>query len=243
MEIIVQKYGGSSVANTERLVKVCKHITKEKEKGKAIVVVVSAQGDTTDKLIKQEKEITNTPSIENHDILVSAGEQITTAKLAMCLENLGYEVQSYLGWQVPIITDSNFGDANIIKIIPNNIIKQLEQGKIVIIAGFQGVNKDNRITTLGRGGSDTTAIALAGCLKAQRCEIFTDVDGVYDNDPNKDIEAKKYNKISYDKMLDMANNGANVLHNKCVELAKQYKVKIIVKSAFKEKSKGTIVEE
>ena len=242
MEIIVQKFGGSSVANTEMLFKVCKHITKEKDKGKSVVAVVSAQGKTTDNLIQEEEEITLTPSKDKHDILVSVGEQITIAKLAMCLETLGYDTECYLGWQVPIITDSNFGDANIVEIKKNNIMKDLERGKIVIVAGFQGIDKNNKITTLGRGGSDTTAIALAAELKAQKCEIFTDVDGVYSKDPNKNEHAMKYNQISYDKMLDMANKGAKVLHNKCVKLAKEKKVKIIVKSTFKEESKGTIVK-
>ena len=242
MEIIVQKFGGSSVANTEKLFNVCKHITKEKERGNSVVVVVSAQGKTTDNLIQEEQEITNLPNKDKHDILVSVGEQITIAKLAMCLEKLGYKAEAYLGWQVPIITDSNFGDANIIDIKTSNIINDLEKGKIVIVAGFQGIDKNNKITTIGRGGSDTTAIALASALNAEKCEIFTDVDGVYSEDPNKNINAIKYNEISYEKMLEMSNNGARVLHNKCVKLAKEKNVKIIVKSTFKENSTGTVVE-
>ena len=243
MEIIVQKFGGSSVASTENLFNVCKHITKEKNKGNALVVVVSAQGKTTDILIQQEKEITAKPNKREHDMLISVGEQITIAKLAICLEKLGYEAKSYLGWQVPIITDSNFGDANIIQIKTNKIIQDLQQGKIVIIAGFQGIDKNQDITTLGRGGSDTTAIAIAAALNSKKCEIFTDVDGVYSKDPNKNENAIKYDKISYEKMLEMANNGAEVLHNKCVKLAQENKVKIIVKSTFKEQSQGTIVGE
>ena len=242
MEIIVQKFGGSSVANTDKLFNVCKHITKEKNKGNAVVVVISAQGKTTDELISQEKEITSNPNKREHDMLVSVGEQISVAKLAMCLEEVGYEAKPYLGWQVPIITDSNFGDANIIQIKTNKIIQDLQQGKIVIIAGFQGIDKNQDITTLGRGGSDTTAIALAVDLNAQKCEIFTDVDGVYSEDPNKNKNAVRYDKISYDKMLEMANNGAKVLHNKCVKMAKEKNVKIIVKSTFKEESQGTIVK-
>ena len=242
MEIIVQKFGGSSVANTDKLFNVCKHITKEKNKGNEVVVVISAQGKTTDELISQEKEITSNPNKREHDMLVSVGEQISVAKLAMCLEELGYEAKPYLGWQVPIITDSNFGDANIIQIKTNKIIQDLQQGKIVIIAGFQGIDKNQNITTLGRGGSDTTAIALAVDLNAQKCEIFTDVDGVYSEDPNKNKNAVRYDKISYDKMLEMANNGAKVLHNKCVKMAKEKNVKIIVKSTFKEESQGTIVK-
>ena len=242
MEIIVQKFGGSSVANTDKLFNVCKHITKEKSKGNAVVVVVSAQGKTTDDLIRQEKEITDKPNKREHDMLVSVGEQISVAKLAMCLEELGYEAKTYLGWQVPIITDSNFGDANVTEVKTSKVIQDLEKGKIVVVAGFQGIDKNGDITTLGRGGSDTTAIALAAALNSKKCEIFTDVDGVYSEDPNKNKNAIRYDKISYEKMLEMANNGARVLHNKCVKLAQEKKVKIIVKSTFKEESQGTIVE-
>ena len=242
MEIIVQKFGGSSVANTDKLFNVCKHITKEKNKGNSVVVVVSAQGDTTDDLIKEENEITEKPNKREHDVLVSVGEQITIAKLAMCLQKQGYEAVSMLGWQVPIITDSNFGDANITKIKTGKILKEQKTGKIVIIAGFQGIDSNSNITTLGRGGSDTTAIALASALKAKKCEIFTDVDGVYSEDPNKNENATKFDKLTYDKMLEMANNGAKVLHNKCVKLAKEKQVKIIVKSTFLEESVGTVVE-
>lgn len=241
MEIIVQKFGGSSVADTEKLFKVCKHIIRIKKGGRAAIVVVSAQGKTTDRLIQEEREIADVPSKKNHDMLVSVGEQITIAKLAMCLEKLGYKAESFLGWQVPIITDSNFGDADILEIGTNKIINAIQNDKIVIIAGFQGINKKGEITTLGRGGSDTTAIAVAAAVNAERCEIFTDVDGVYSEDPNINKNAIKYEKISYEKMLEMANNGAKVLHNKCVKMAQEKKVKIIVKSTFNEKSNGTIV--
>ena len=186
MEIIVQKFGGSSVANTDKL-------------------VVSAQGDTTDDIILEEKEITNEPNKREHDVLVSVGEQITVAKLAMCLQKLEYDAVSYLGWQLPIITDSNYGDANILKIKTNKILKALKENKIVVVAGFQGIDQNDNITTLGRGGSDTTAIALAAALKAEKCEIFTDVDGVYSKDPNKSKDAIKFETITYDKMLEMAN--------------------------------------
>ena len=241
MGIIIQKFGGSSVANTEKLFNVCKHIIKEKNKGKSIVVVVSAQGNTTDELIQEEKEITQKPNKREHDMLVSVGEQITIAKLAMCLKSLGYQAISYLGWQIPIITDSNFGDANITEIEISKINKDLKENKIVIVAGFQGVDKNKNITTLGRGGSDTTAIALAAALQAERCEIFKDVDGIYSEDPNKTQNAKRYETISYDKMLELSNNGAEVLHNKCIEIAQENLVKIFVKSVFKEESIGTIV--
>lgn len=241
MEIIVQKFGGSSVSNTDKLFNVCKHITKEKNKGNSVVVVVSAQGKTTDQLIKEEKEILEYPNKREHDVLVSVGEQITIAKLAMYLHKLGYKAISYLGWQIPIVTDSNFGDANITKIETCKIIQSLKDDNIVIVAGFQGIDKESNITTLGRGGSDTTAIALAAALQAKKCEIFTDVDGVYSEDPNKNEKAIKFDKISYNKMLEMANNGAKVLHNKCVKLAQEKQVKIVVKSTFKDESEGTIV--
>lgn len=241
MEIIVQKYGGSSVADTEKLQKVCKHIVKEVEKEKKVVVVVSAQGKTTDRLILEEQEITMNPCKREHDMLVSVGEQITIAKIAMLLKEIGYDSISYLGWQIPIITDSNFGDANIIKVGKEKILKALQANKIVIVAGFQGIDENDNITTLGRGGSDTTAIALASALKAKKCEIFTDVDGVYEQDPNINKQTKKYDTISYDQMLEMANNGAKVLHNKCIKLAKENNVPIIVKSTFLEESSGTIV--
>ena len=243
MKIVVQKYGGSSVETTEKLFNVCKHIIKEKRKENQVVVVVSAQGKTTDNLIKEENEIIDIPNKREHDVLVSVGEQITAAKLTMCLEKLGYQAISYLGWQLPIITDSNFGDANIKYIDTQKIIKNLQENKIVIVAGFQGIDENQNVTTLGRGGSDTTAIALADYLKAENCEIFTDVDGVYSDDPNKNPNAIKYEKVSYDKMVEMANNGAKVLHNKCVKMAKEKNVKIIVKSSFIEESKGTIIEE
>ncbi len=242
MKIVVQKFGGSSVADTEKLFNVCKHITKEKKNGNEVVVVVSAQGKTTDQLIEQEKEITDNADKREHDVLATVGEQITIAKLTMCLQKLGYDAKSLLAWQIPIITDSNFGDANIIQVKNEKILEELKLGKIVVVAGFQGIDKNNNITTLGRGGSDTTAIALADALKAEKCEIFTDVDGVYDKDPNKYPDAIKYEKISYNKMIEMANNGAKVLHNKCVKLAKEKSVKIIVKSTFVEQSDGTIVE-
>ncbi|MDO5555084.1 MAG: aspartate kinase [Clostridia bacterium] len=242
MGIIIQKFGGSSVADTEKLLKVCEHITKTYEKGNKVVVVVSAQGKTTDKLIEEELEITNTPSKREHDVLVSVGEQITISKLAMCLNNQGYNAISYLGWQLPIITNDTHGNSNIIKINTDKILTQLNKNNIVIVAGFQGITKDGDITTLGRGGSDTTAVALAAYLKADKLYIYTDVDGVYSEDPNTNSKAIKLNEISYNKMINMSKNGAKVLHTKCVELAKKYNVPIHVKSTFK-KGTGTIVKQ
>lgn len=242
MEIVVQKFGGSSVADNKKLEKVCERIIEEKNNNKAVVVVVSAQGNTTDNLIAEEKEITNNANKREHDMLVTVGEQITIAKLAMHLDKLGYKAKSFLGWQVPIITNSNFGDADIEEIKTDKILKELEEDTIVIIAGFQGVDRNNEITTIGRGGSDTTAIALSVALKAEKCELFKDVDGIYSGDPHKDKTVIKYDKISYDKMLELANNGAKVLHNKCIEMAKENLLQIIVKSTFIKNCHGTVVE-
>ena len=240
MGIIVQKFGGSSVADNERLLNVCKHIINEYNKNNKVVVVVSAQGKTTDKLVSEENEISKNPDKREHDVLVSTGEQITIAKLAIYLKELGYDAISYTGWQIPIVTDEIYGNANIIDIKTNKILEQLENNKIVVVAGFQGINKEGDITTLGRGGSDTTAVALACYLNANKLYIYTDVDGVYSEDPNVNPNAIKYETITYDKMIEMAKNGAKVLHTKCVEMAKENNVPIIVKSTFIEND-GTIV--
>lgn len=206
MGIVVQKFGGTSVEDKEKLLNVSKHIIKEYRAGNKVVVVVSAQGKTTDKLIIEEKEISLNPSKREHDVLISVGEQITIAKLAMCLNEQGYDAISYTGWQIPIITDNKHGNANILDINVGKILNQLEDNKIVIVAGFQGITKSGDITTLGRGGSDTTAVALASYLKAEKLYIFTDVDGVYSEDPRINPKAKKYDNISYDKMIEMAEN-------------------------------------
>lgn len=243
MGIIVQKFGGSSVENTEKLFNICKHITKEYDNGNNVIVVVSAQGNTTDNLIKEAKEIDE--NLENKrelDVLLSIGEQITISKLAMCLKKIGYDAISLTGWQIPIKTDEIYSNANISKINLDRIIKELNMRKIVIVAGFQGINEyNNDITTLGRGGSDTTAVAIAAAIKADRCDIYKDVDGVYNLDPKIDMKAHKYDTISYDKMLELSNNGAKVLHNKSVEIAKKYKVPIHVKSIYNEQSLGTYI--
>lgn len=241
MSIIVQKFGGTSVENTEMLRKVKEHIIREKNKGNNVVVVVSAQGKMTNRLIDEEKEITQNPNKREHDVLVSVGEQITISKLAMVLQEDGYNAISFTGWQVPIKTDDIHTNANIIEINTKKILEKLDEGNIVIIAGFQGVNEKGEITTLGRGGSDTTAVHIAASLNAEVCEIYTDVDGVYEKDPKENKNAKKFKTITYDKMLEMANNGAKVLHNKCVETAKKYNVKIDVKSTWKDGETGTIV--
>lgn len=241
MGIIVQKFGGSSVANKEKLLNVCNHIIKEVELDNKVVVVVSAQGKTTDKLIEEEKELSDIPNKREHDVLISVGEQITISKLAILLNSLGYNAVSYTGWQIPIITNNNYGNADIINIKTNKILDTLNQNKIVIVAGFQGINENGDITTLGRGGSDTTAVALAAYLKADKLYIYTDVDGVYSDDPNNNPNATKYDTISHDKMIEMAKNGAKVLHTKCVQMAKENNLPIIVKSTFVE-NEGTVVK-
>lgn len=241
MGIVVQKFGGSSVADAEKLLKVCKHIIKEYNEGNNVAVVVSAQGKTTDRLISEEKEITKKPNKREHDVLVSTGEQITIAKLAMTLQELGYKAISLAGWQIPIITTSEFGNAKIKYVNTKTILDLFEEKYIVIIAGFQGIDEKLNITTFGRGGSDTTAVAVAAALKADKCEIFTDVDGVFSSDPRIVEDVKKLEKISYDEMLELSSMGAKVLHNRCVEIGKKYNLPIIVKSTFEEQSDGTIV--
>ena len=243
MGIVIQKFGGSSVATTEKLELVAEKIINEKKKGTQVVVVVSAQGKTTDKLILEEKEITDSPSRREHDVLVSTGEQITIAKLAMMLNKKGCKAISLTGWQVPIITNSIYGNGRI-RYINNEIITNLlNSDNVVVVAGFQGIDENYNITTLGRGGSDTTAVALASSLKADRCDIYTDVDGVFTSDPRIVENVKKLNNISYDEMLEMASAGAKVLHNRCVEIGKKFNVPIYVKSTFEKDSVGTLISE
>ena len=241
MGIIVQKFGGSSVANKEKLELVAEHILDEVKNGNKLVVVVSAQGKTTDKLISEEAEITKRPDPREHDVLVSTGEQITISKLAMMLIDKGYKAVSLTGWQIPIITNSDYNNSRIRYIRNETIEEYLDTGNIVIIAGFQGVDENGNITTFGRGGSDTTAVAIAAALNASRCDIYTDVDGVYSTDPRITDSVKKLKSVSYDEMLQMAHSGAKVLHNRCVEIAEKYNVPIYVKSTFERISKGTLV--
>ncbi len=243
MGIIVQKFGGSSVANVERLELVTEHILKEVEKGNKVVVVVSAQGKTTDRLIAEEAEITKNPNRREHDVLVSVGEQITIAKLAMLLTEKKHKAISLTGWQIPIITNSEFSNSRIRYIHNKTIEEYLDAGNIVIVAGFQGVDEIGNITTFGRGGSDTTAVALAASLNAERCDIFTDVDGVYTSDPRIVPTVEKLKSVSYDEMLEMSSMGAKVLHNRCVEIGKKYNVPIYVKSTFERDSIGTLVDD
>ena len=241
MGIIVQKFGGTSVSDNDKLLNVCKHAIKEYEAKNKVVVVVSAQGNVTDQLVNEELEISKNPDKREHDVLLSVGEQITISKLAIYLKELGYDAISYTEWQIPIITDNIHGNANIIDINTDKIINELNKNKIVIVAGFQGITKDGEITTLGRGGSDTTAVALATYLNADKLYIYTDVDGVYSDDPSLNKEAVKYNTISYNKMIKMAENGAKVLHTKCIKIAKENNIPIIVKSSFID-NEGTIVK-
>ena len=243
MSLIIQKFGGTSVSNSDSLKTVAKRITECKDAGNEVVVVVSAMGSSTDELIELASELSNEPSPREMDMLLSAGERITMSLLAIHLNNLGYECFSLTGSQAGIITSSRHGMAEIEEITGERVKEGIEKGKIVIVAGFQGVNKETReITTLGRGGSDATAVALAASLKADRCEIYTDVDGVYSADPRIIKEAKLIDEITYDEMLEMASSGARVLMSRSVEFGRRYNVPIIVKSTFTN-NKGTIVKE
>ncbi len=240
--LVVQKYGGSSVRDAERVMNVARRITETYQNGNNVVVVVSAQGDTTDDLIEKAKEINSNPSKREMDMLLSTGEQISISLLAMAIEKLGFPVVSMTGWQAGFKTDSNYGAARIHEIKAERIENELDKRRIVIVAGFQGINKYDDIVTLGRGGSDTSAVALAAVLGADVCEIYTDVDGVYTADPRFVKKAFKLDEISYDEMLELASLGANVLHNRSVELAKKYNVKLEVRSSLN-KNEGTYVRE
>ncbi len=242
MSLIVQKFGGSSVADPQCIRRVADRIGENYKAGNDMVVVVSAMGDTTDHLIALAKELNPNAPEREMDMLLSTGEQQTIALLAMTLNGMGCETVSFTGWQAGILTEGVASKAKIMSIDPHRIEEQLKQKKIVIVAGFQGVTPDGEITTLGRGGSDTTAVALASALKADFCEIFTDVDGVYTTDPRVESQAHKIDRISYDEMLELATLGAGVLHPRCVEVGKDGKVKIQVRSSFNH-NPGTSVEE
>lgn len=242
MGLIVQKFGGSSVANAERVFNVARRVTETYDGGNDVVVVVSAQGDTTDDLLEKAAEINPNSSKREMDVLLSAGEQISMSLLAMAIEKLGRPVISLTGWQAEIKTDSNYSKARIKRVVGERIHTELDKRKIVIVAGFQGINKYDDITTLGRGGSDTSAVAIAAALGADLCQIFTDVRGVYTADPRIVSDAKMLSEITYDEMLELASAGANVLHNRSVELAKKFNVNMEVLSSF-EKVPGTIVKE
>lgn len=239
-KLIVQKFGGSSVANVERIQRVAERVVSYGKKGHNLVVVVSALGDTTDELIELADKINTDPSEREMDMLLSTGEQISVALLAMAIHKLGFEAISFTGAQVGIITDISHTRARIIKINADKIKEALKQGKIVIVAGFQGVTINQDITTLGRGGSDLTAVALAKELKADECEIYTDVKGIYTTDPRIEPKARKIEAITYDEMLEMASLGAQVMQARSIEVAKKFDVPIHVRSSF-ENATGTLI--
>jgi len=239
--LIVQKYGGSSVADADSIKRVAKRIAEAKRAGDDVVVVVSAMGDTTDELIDLAQQVTPLPPQREMDILLTAGERISMSLLAMAISNLGVEAQSFTGQQAGVITDSVHGRARIIDVTPSRIRQALDAGAVAIVAGFQGVTQEtNDVTTLGRGGSDTTAVALAAALHADVCEIYTDVDGVFTADPRIVPSARKIDRISYDEMLEMAASGAKVLMLRCVEYARRYGVPVHVRSSFSTRT-GTLV--
>ena len=240
MDTIVMKFGGSSVADTDKLKTVAKKITDMYDKGKNIVVILSAQGKTTDKLIKEALELSENTVDREMDMLLSSGEQISIAKLSILLNGLGYKSISLTGWQAGILTNNTNQNAIIKNIDTSRILKELKDKKIVIIAGFQGFNENLDITTLGRGGSDTSAIAIASALNAKECYIFSDVDGIYTADPNKVENAKKLPALSYNEMMEISSEGAKVLHNRCAEIGDKFKIPIITKSTFNSKA-GTII--
>ena len=242
MSLIVQKFGGTSVANVQRVLNVAEIVTKTYNNGNDVIVVVSAQGDTTDDLLDKAKQINEDASKREMDVLLTAGEQISISLLAIAIEKLGYPVVSLLGWQAGFKTDSAYGSARIENIDSSRIEKELDKRNIVIVAGFQGLNKYDDLTTFGRGGSDTSAVAIASAMNADLCQIYTDVDGIYTADPRVIKSAKKLTEISYDEMLELASLGAQVLNNRSVEMAKKYGIELEVLSSFK-KLPGTIVKE
>lgn len=238
--LVVQKYGGSSLANCDRIRTAARRITALAAQGHQVVAVVSAQGDTTDDMIARAAEVSRNASDREMDTYLAAGEQMSAALMAMAVEQEGYPVVSLTGWQAGIMTDGVHGNARVLGLKNDRILEELASGKIVIVAGFQGINGAGDITTLGRGGSDTTAVALAAFLKAEVCQIYTDVDGVYDKDPRKYPNAVRIPWISYEDMLTLAREGAQVLHDRCVELGQLYRVPIQVLSSFRP-GPGTMV--
>ncbi|WP_462412429.1 aspartate kinase [Neobacillus sp. Marseille-QA0830] len=241
MGLIVQKFGGTSVGSIDRILNVAGRVKEEIDKGNQVVVVVSAMGKTTDQLVNMAKELSPQPNKREMDMLLTTGEQVTISLLSIALNQKGVDAISYTGWQAGIVTEPVHGNARIARIDTNAIAQQLSNGKVVIVAGFQGVTEDGEITTLGRGGSDTTAVALAAALKADRCDIYTDVTGVFTTDPRYIKNARKLLSVSYDEMLELANLGAGVLHPRAVEFAKNYQVRLEVRSSM-EKEEGTVIE-
>ena len=242
MALIVQKFGGSSVADADKIRNVARIVTETYRKGHSVVVVLSAQGDTTDDLIEKAREIHPGASKREMDMLLATGEQISISLCAMAIERMGYQAISLTGWQAGMLTDSRYSAARIKRVRTERIRKELDKRKIVLVAGFQGINKYDDVTTLGRGGSDTSAVALATALHADLCQIYTDVDGIYTADPRCVTGARKLEEITYDEMLELASLGAQVLHNRSVEMAKRYNVNLEVLSSFTGKP-GTKVKE
>lgn len=241
MALIVQKYGGTSVANPERIRKLASRVGRFKKQGHQIVVVVSAMSGETNRLIGLANEITKEPSQRELDVILSTGEQVTIGMTSLALQDLGFKAKSYTGSQVKILTDAAHGKARIMNIDGQNMQKDLDDGYIVVVAGFQGCDADGNITTLGRGGSDTTGVALAAALKADECQIYTDVDGVYTTDPRVVPEARRLDKITFEEMLELASQGSKVLQTRSVEFAGKYKVKLRVLSSFEEGGDGTLI--
>ncbi|MDO8687410.1 MAG: aspartate kinase, partial [Dehalococcoidales bacterium] len=240
MALVVQKYGGSSVADAEKIKNVARRIAATKEKGNQVVVVVSAMGDTTDDLIKVAYQISGKPDSRELDVLLSTGEIVSSTLLAMALHNIGYPAISLTGAQAGIKTDATYSQARILKVEARRVVKELEQGNIVIVAGFQGITEEMDVTTLGRGGSDTTAVALAASLGAKICERYTDVEGIYTADPRVVPEAQRLAEISYEEMLELASYGSKVIHPRAVELGELYNIPILVASSFTE-NQGTLI--
>ena len=239
--LIVQKFGGSSLADVPRIRRAARRAIHASQGGNQVVVVVSAQGDTTDHLVSAAAAITAAPSKREMDAYLAAGEQMSAGLMAMALEAMGHKAVSLTGWQAGIATDNDHGDARVQGLTNDRIRRELAQGKIVVVTGFQGLNVAEDVTTLGRGGSDTTAVALAAFLKADKCQIYTDVDGVYDRDPRIFSDAVRYDEIDYDDMLNLARQGAQVLHDRCVEMAKEHGVQIQVLSSYRP-GPGTLVK-
>ncbi|AKC66913.1 aspartate kinase [Bacillus altitudinis MN12] len=242
MGLIVQKFGGTSVGSTEKIRNAAERVIAEREAGNDVVVVVSAMGKSTDVLVDLAKELTDDPSKREMDMLLTTGEQVTISLLAMALQAKGYDAISFTGWQAGMKTEKVHGNARIVDIDEARIKEELSAGKVVVVAGFQGIADDLHITTLGRGGSDTTAVALAAALKADKCDIYTDVPGVFTTDPRYVPSARKLAGISYDEMLELANLGAGVLHPRAVEFAKNYQIPLEVRSSIENES-GTLIEE
>ena len=240
--LMVHKYGGSSLADANRLMLAASRVAQQVRLGHRLVAVVSAQGDTTDEMLLKAAQVSRRPSKRELDAYLSAGEQISAALMAMALEAQGVPAVSLTGWQAGLITDGAHADARVLGLRGSRIRDELDRGKTVVVAGFQGLDAAGDVTTLGRGGSDTTAVALAAFLGADRCMIYTDVDGIYDRDPRKFPDARRYDRIGYDDMLALARGGAQVLHDRCVELAKRYQVPVQVLSSFRP-GEGTLVTE